>query len=198
MKALWLPFVLVVAACQVAEPTPVPLRGEPPRTIAVWPRAGNEATVGNDVLLDGLEAALHGRGYQVVASRVAAELLQAASDGRTEPDPAAMGQVLVCDAVLQLVVREFTAAGTRPLREARWDLEWRLVSTRGEGVVWSFSNRGSWFPPQGDFGDPHRPLDAERDIVPIGGDPRITYRNANELAASLHRMALSHLPPRSR
>jgi hypothetical protein len=30
--------------------------------------------------------------------------------------------------------------------------------------------------------------------VPIGGDPRVTYRDATELMAALHRFAMSHLP----
>lgn len=196
MAILWL--ALLAPACRVGEPELVALRGDLPKSIAVWPFVGPQFDAASELLLEGIEVAVRGRGYQVVPAAVASELLRALGPGIAEVEPAAMGQTLSCDAVLQLVVRDFEAAGSRPLREARWDLEWRLISTRGGGVVWSYPHHGTWAPPPENFGDVHRPLDAEPDIVPMGGDPRITYRNANELVASLHRMALSFLPSRSR
>jgi hypothetical protein len=180
-----------LAACRVGEPTPEPVRGELPRVVAVWPRAV-AADANGDCCLAGLDQALRGRGYRAVPVAVAAELLAAAPVAPA--GPAAAGAVLGCEAVMELVVGEFTASGARPLREAQWDLQWRLVSTRGAGVVWSQTLRGRWVAPTRDFGDPHRPLDAEPEIVPIGGGAPVTWRDEAELLAALHRTALARLP----
>lgn len=188
-----------VGGCHLGGPATIPLRGEPPDVVAVWPfvAVGQEALAG--LLLPPLDEALRPRGYRVVVSAVAARLLEAAGAGAS-PVPASAGPALGADAVLELLVRDFEASGERPLRHARWDLEWRLWSTRGGGVLWSFAQRGSFQAAPQAAADPHRPLDAEPDIVPIGGAGASGYRDATELAAVLHRDAMARLPaaPRMR
>lgn len=179
--------------CRLGGPATIPLRGEPPDVVAVWPRLAAGQQPFAELLLPPLDEALRPRGYRVVVSAVAARLLEAAGTG-ADVTPASAGPALMADAVLELQVRDFEASGDRPLRHARWDLEWRLWSTRGGGVLWSFVHRGSYRAGPQAAADPHRPLDAEPDIVPIGGGAASGYRDAGELLAVLHRDALARLP----
>jgi hypothetical protein len=186
--------LLAAAACRVGEPEPVPIRGDAPRAVAVWPFP--QAPEGADVplLLGGVTRSLAERGYRTTSPEVAAELLRAGGRDAATPPTAEAAATLAADAVLFLVVREFAAEGRRPLRDASWDLEWRLLSARSGGVLWSFSHRGTWHPPLARDENPHRALDATPDVVPIGGHRELHFRDAEELLASLHRMALARLP----
>ncbi len=196
MRRGWASLLVLAAAC-ATPPTSLPVRGDLPRTIAIWPDVGAEFAAARALLLTGLEPALRARGYSVVPADVAAELLRAASPDGRRPTPAASGRVLAAEAVLQLVPNDFGVVGVDPLREATWDLEWRLVSTQGAGIVWSCPQRGSWRRATDDGRDPHRALDAPPEVVPFGGGPR-NWRDAAELVAALHRQALSRLPSRPR
>ena len=192
-----LALVSLAAACHVGAPPPVPVRGDMPRTIAVWPMLGELHQPGCETLLPGLDAALRQRGHHIVTWQVARELLRDTDVSSPQQMPQELARMLGADATMQLVVREFAAAGTRPLREAHWDLEWRLVSLRSGSVIWSTTHRGGWVPPR-DEADPNRPLDAEPEVVPIGGRVSFVYRDAGELVAALHQQAMAQLPPRSR
>jgi hypothetical protein len=186
---------LAAGACQLGgAPAPTPLRGDTPRTIAVWPVVAASHQAHRELLLDGLDEALRARGHRAIPWAVVREMVDDATGEAPADVVLAATDRVTADAALQLVVRDFDALGTRPLQDARWDLEWRLVSLTRQGVLWSWSNRGSWQPTLRDRGDPHRALDADPEIVPIGGEPRVTYRDAAELVQSLHRLALSHLP----
>ncbi len=198
--AVWIALAagIGVAGCRLGEPAPAPLRGDAPAAVVVWPLLDRGHDASRELLLEDLGAAMGQRGYRVIPFRVASASLDGLAASEAMATPEALGRSLAADAVLQLVVRDFAATGMRPLRDARWDLEWKLVSLRGQGLLWSWTSRGSWQPRAADFGDPHRALDAEPMIVPIGGDPRVTFRDASELVASLHRLALSHLPAGSR
>lgn len=196
MRGPWACAAVLAAACTTA-PEPLPVRGELPRTIAVWPDVGAEFAPARDLLLTGMEQALRARGYAVVPAGVARELLHAATLDAASVTPAASGRVIAADAVLQLVPRAFVAVGAQPLHEATWDLEWRLVSARGGGTVWSCPASGSWRRAIDDGRDPHRALDAPPELVPFGGGPR-NWRDAADLVAALHRQALAQLPPRPR
>lgn len=192
--------VLVVGVGCTLGPPPVellPVRGPLPRVIAVWPIVEAPFDASRDGLLGGLEAALRARGHTVVPAAVAQELLDATAAPSPQVAPAELRQRLGADATLQFVITGFTAEGARPLREAQWDLTWRLVSLHDGGVQWSCTQRGHYVPPR-DVGDPHRALDAEPDVLPIGGDPRLVYRDGRELLAALHRLAMAQLPARSR
>lgn len=183
---------LACAACQGLAVEPLPLRGEVPRTIAVWPFPLSAADADSDLVFTGLVQALGARGYRVVSPAVGVQLL---AEANLDPSaaPAAVGPVLGADALLQIVVRDLQATG-RPLQQATWDVEWRLRSSRDGGLLWSFAHRGTWQPSAADFGDPHRPPDAEPEIVPIGGRGERRFHDAAELVASLHRMAMAKLP----
>lgn len=203
----WLAWLLV-GACRIGGAVePVPLVGSAPTVVVVWPvleaagatAAGATAAgaAAADDLLHGLDVVLRLRGYRVVPPRVAEQMLLDA--GIAVPtfaavDLAAVGKVLLADAVLRLVVREFAAAAEEPLQQARWDVEWNLVSTRGLGVQWSFAHHGSWRARDRDQQDPLRRLDAEPDIVPVGGNRTPGFRSRADLAHWLHRHALEHLP----
>lgn len=193
-----LAFVVLASSCTFGSPapTPVPVRGDMPHTIAVWPVVDDGHTP-RDTLLAGLDAALRQRGHHILTWQVAQELLRGTEVSSPQAAPAAAARALGADGAMQFVVREFTAAGSRPLREAHWDLEWRLVSLRSGTVLWSTTHRGGWVPPR-DAADPNRPLDAEPDVVPIGGRAPFVYLDAAELLAALHQQAMAFLPPRSR
>ena len=190
-RAAWLLLVLGVA-CQA----PAPVADAPLLAVAVWPGLGEFDRLG-DLLLPPLEQALRERHCRVVPANVARELLADVGAAAPQDAPAAVARALAVPTVLQLVVREFTASGARPLREARWDFEWRLVSLPSGAVTWSHSERGSWTPPRADFGDPHRRLDAEPQVVPIGGDGEFLYRDARELVLARHLLATKLLVQRA-
>jgi hypothetical protein len=139
--------------------------------------------------------ALAARGYRPTSPAVAAQLL--ADRGlvvATAPPSIAAAEALAVDAVLVVVVRGLSARGRAPLLEAQWDLEWRLLAKATGNVLWSHAHRGGYRHRQDDFGDPHRPLDAEPEIVPIGGRGQRPYHSAEELLATLHRLAMARLP----
>lgn len=189
--------VLAAAGCAFGGPATVPLRGDVPETVAIWPLVAPPFAAERELLLHGLDAAAGARGYRIVTYAVGEQLLNDAQLLAADADVTRAGQVLRADAVLMLHVREFTASGERPLQQARWDLEWRLESTRGGGVVWSFPHHGSWRPSQYQD-DPSRALDADPEIVPIGGRSVSSFRDRGDLVAWLHRLAMSHLPERER
>lgn len=195
----WLAAFAVAAGCTFspAPPAPLPLSGPMPRVVVVWPILPDAFRPHGELLLGSLGAALRARGHTVVPWAVAQELLLDTPVAAPQDAPAELRERLGADAALQLVVTDFTAEGTRPLREAQWDLAWRLVSLRDGQLQWSCTQRGHYVPPR-DVADPHRALDAEPDVVPIGGDRRIVYRDAAELIAALHRLAMAQLPAGSR
>lgn len=188
-----------LAGCTFGPPpvAPLPLAGPLPRVVAIWPFLPDAYRPHGELLLGSLAAALRARGPAVVPWAVAQELLRETLAASPQEAPAELRERLGADAALQLVVTDFAAQGTRPLREAQWDLTWRLVSLHDGQLQWSCTQRGHYVPPR-DVADPHRAFDAEPDVVPIGGDRRIVYRDAAELVAALHRLAMAQLPARSR
>lgn len=190
--ALAAPLLVALGACRFGDPEPTPLRGPEPAVVAIWPHIAKEFAPARATLLAGLDGAVRARGYRVVTSPVAAEMLAAAGVA-ADADPAAAGLALGADAVLVCAVRSFAAAGERPLQQAEWDLTWRLVSTRGMGELWSWNDRGTWLRPRADGRAPGEPLDALPEVANVGGGP-VTYRGADELCAALHRSAMLRLP----
>lgn len=188
------------AACRVGEAEPVPIVGEGPRSIAVWPLPAvsdggeGDAPIATDLVHAGLVQAVIARGYRTTGPAVAVQLLAQRGQSAATPAAAAAREALAVDAVLHVLVRELTARGRAPLQEAQWDLEWRLIASTTGAVVWSFAHRGGYRHRHDDFGDPHRPLDAEPEIVPIGGRGQRPFRDAEELLATLHRLAMERLP----
>lgn len=197
---------LLLAACHVPVITPEPLAGPAPRSIGIWP--WSRSPEGPDVaeprtaaaLLTDLDRAARSRGYRVPAREVGATLLADAGIAAlptTGDGLRALGRVLDAEALLVLTVREFAAEG-EPLQRARWDLQWQLLSLRGHGTLWSYEHHGAWAQRPFADEDPLRPLDAEPDVVPIGGDRARSCRSVAELAAQLHQLAMAHLPPAGR
>jgi len=190
--ALAAALLLALGACRFGDPEPMPLRGPEPAVVAIWPHVAQEFAPARATLLAGLDGAVRARGYRVVTSPVATEMLAAAGVA-ADADPTAAGLALGADAVLVCAVRSFAAAGERPLQQAEWDLTWRLVSTRGLGELWSWNDRGTWLRPRADGRAPGEPLDALPEVANFGGGP-VTYRGADELCAALHRSAMLRLP----
>lgn len=194
--------LVVVAGCRIAaDVRETPLHGPAPESIGVWPFV-DAADAGDRDLLAGLDVALQRRGYRGPSREVGTALLfdatPAPSPSFADNEPAALGRRMDVDAILVLQVRRFVADdATGRLRSAAWDLRWRLWSTRGHGVLWSFDHAGSWQPPRGDE-DPLRRLDAEPDIVMFGGDRSTNFRDVRDLTTWLHRHAMEHLPAGSR
>lgn len=191
---------LLLAACHVPVITPEPLAGPVPRSIGIWPVANEAAGPHAWELLEGLDRAVRARGYRVPSREVCYRMLFDSVTTAPTPtlgDVEGIGILFDVEALLVLEVRQFQAEGDR-LRSASWDLQWRLLSTRGHGTLWSYEHHGNWA--QRPFADenPLRPLDAEPDLVPIGGDRTRSFHAVAELAAQLHQMAMAHLPAAGR
>lgn len=184
----------LLPACRIGGAEPSPLAGPAPAAVAVWPFALGEHAVPDAVLTTGLEASLARRGYRVLAPAVAAQLLADARLDAATTDWVAVGKALRVDAVLQVHARQLDVERDDWLESARWDLEWRLWSTRGAGAQWRFEHHGTWRRRQPEPGNALRPLDAQPDIVPIGGDRTPNFRDEQELFAWLNRFAMDHLP----
>ena len=184
--------MLALAGCRVPEPA-VPLRGPQPDVIAVWPQVPAALAAERALLVTGLDVALRARGYRVMAQAVSDQMLTDAGLLGEDADRERVGRALGADALLQLEVREFAAAGTRPLRAARWDLRWRLVDGKTGAELWSFEHHGTATGNAYDTGDPLRAFDAEPEIVPIGGRGPQGFRDAIDLVSWLHRHAFAHL-----
>jgi hypothetical protein len=186
-----------LGGCQLTTFEPTPLRGPSPQGVAVWPTVAEAAKPFERDLLAGADAALRGRGYHAPSVAVAAQLLGERGllkPGAEPADLARIGKELGVDAVLCFDVRQFEVPGGGTFASARWDVGWRLLSTRGHGVLWEHEHHGAWVRRDLDTSDPHRALDAEPDYVQFGGDRQRNFRDVADLAASLHRMACAHLP----
>lgn len=201
MRALLLSFVCFVGAvgCRVGGAVEVvPLRGMAPESIAIWPEVASDPPTTSSAWFAGLPTALHQRGYRVVTDGVARQMLADAGESTTLADPIAAGRHLQVEAVLEIAVRAFEFSVERGVLEnARWDVEWRLLSTRGAGVQWRYVHHGSWRRADRRTDDPLRRLDQNpdaRDIVPIGGNRMPGFRDAAELIAHLNREAMQRLP----
>ncbi|MEO6596312.1 MAG: hypothetical protein ABIP94_16305 [Planctomycetota bacterium] len=193
-RSLFLCTLLAAGGCRLGQAEPVALHGPAPRSVVVWPRLPEAFADVEQSLLAGLDIALRRRGYDVHSVAVGRQLLLEADLLTLEPELARVSALLAVDAVLQLDVGEFTASSDGLLQRARWDLGWRLLSTRGEGELWHYSHHGTWQRRELDTGDPLRRFDEEPDIVPIGGRGAPNFRDVVDLAAWLHRFALERLP----
>jgi len=187
----------LLAGCRFSMVEPQPLTGPQPSGVAVWPSLPVDFAEDEAALLTGLDLAVRSRGYRTTSLEVGRQLLSEAglwvSHAEAPRDAAAVGRALGVDALLLLEVREFEATRGE-FRDARWDLVWRLVSTRGGGVLWQYAHHGTWNRSREQRVDPLRRLDAEPDIVPIGGPRAWDFRSTADLAANLHWLALAHLP----
>lgn len=187
----------LLVGCGVgAEPAPLPLpwRGPEPASIAVWPVA--VGLDGAPELLAGLDVALRSRGYRVpslaVGSTLLAEAGVAIADDGSPADAAAAGQALGVDALAVLAVERF-AGEFEPWRAVQWAFTWRVVSTRGHGVLWEWHHDGAWQRQVRDDGDPVPRVDDGLQPVAIGRrEP--SFRSAAEVVAWVHRLASQRLP----
>ncbi|MCA8975167.1 MAG: hypothetical protein KDC98_10615 [Planctomycetes bacterium] len=194
---------LALAGCRFSTVEPTPFVGRMPTAIAVWPGVHADYAAFSPSLSSGLDAALAGRGYHMVSMAVGRQLLGDAGlwrDDLAQPaDLAVAGDVLAVDAILVFEVRDYedrSDDGGRRLLQARWDLGWRLLSTRGDGVLWQHSHHGNWRRRDEDGFDPLHRLDAPPATVPLGGDGSWRFRDREDLMANLHLLAMQHLPRR--
>jgi hypothetical protein len=191
--------LLLASACRFGDVIPIPIRGDEPQVVAVWPIAEGASPPRDELWFVGLAAALSRRGYRVIPPGVTAELLR--QEGlASASDLADIGRALRADALMRFDVKSFDADGERSLRSADWDLEWQLISTRGQGSQWAFEHRGYWQQIDADPFDPARSLDwhhQQPDIIPIGGLGGPNFRGPDELLARLHGQAMAHLPMRA-
>lgn len=183
----------VCGACRLgAVPEPIPFRGAGPTKILVWPMVAAEFAAQQPLLWTGLDQAVRRRGYPVVTSAVAMQLLVVDGALPDAADGAAIRAATGADAVLRLFVHAFRTEGDRP-HLADWDLGWELTSTVTGAVTWEFAHHGHW--ERRAPIDPHPPrgLDEEGPPVMFGDRPQ-DFRDAVELVAWLHRFAMEHLP----
>lgn len=185
-----------LGACRIGGVEPLPISGVVPEVVAVWPVAIGAVPPESAVWFAGLSSALGRRGYRVLTPGITRELL-GGLDLALNVTNTDIGRALRADALLRLEVREFEAEGSTALQHAQWDLVWRLVSTRGHGVQWSYHHHGSYQQTARGTYDPGRSLDvhhAPPEIVPIGGRGPRGFRDAAELLAQLHNSAMERLP----
>jgi hypothetical protein len=205
LSALW--WFCLLPACQVAQVAPTPVAGVEPATLAVWPHldAGIEGVVAAEVLLP-LDGAMRRRGYQVPSTAVVQRLLADRGHLAAAPDAEALGmlsELFGAEAVMVVEVRYWESDG-EPLRHARWDLSWRLVSASDSDPArlverWSHTHHGAWRQASPD------PLGLDALARHDGttfpahrGAGAPSYRSAGELLAALHLMAMERLPVRGR
>jgi hypothetical protein len=194
--------LLAGAGCQFAGAVDlVPFTGPAPRTIVVWPDVAGPFAAASATLLTGLDAAVRQRGYRVVSSAVAAQLLADAGLARDpiDGDPSHGDQVrrvTGADAVLQVDVEAFATAADAPderMQRADWDLTWRLVAPGSDAPLWQFAHHGHWDRRPPITVHPHPQLDDEMTPVLFGDHPP-DFRDATDLLAWLHRFAMARLP----
>jgi hypothetical protein len=111
---------------------------------------------------------------------------------------AELGAATGADALLFVDVQSFEADGVRPLREAHWDLRWRLVAAATGAEIWSFDSAGSWRHSDTDPGNTQPRPDGLLQPVPIGGPSVPSFRDDVDLLSWLHRTAFDRLPRASR
>jgi hypothetical protein len=188
------PFLLlaVVAGCRVGGAEPIPFRGAAPKTILVWPVVDEPFTDWQPTLLTGLDVAVRRRGYVVVASAVARQLLGDAGLSLDAVHGEQVHGATGADAVLRLIVHEFRAQGER-LQRADWDLAWELTATVDGAVLWQFSHHGHWERRVPIEAHPHPRTEEDQPPV-LFGDREPDFRDASDLAAWLHRFAMERLP----
>ena len=178
---------------------PLPLVGDAPQTIAIWPFVAGGQPPDDELWFTGLAYQLGRRGYRVIAPGITRELLLASDLTASFDDAATVGRALMADAVLHLELREFNARTSGSLQQARWDIAWRLVSTRGQGQQWTYGSHGRWRQGDRDPIDATRRFDemaTPRPIVPIGGHRLPGFRDLPDLLAYLNRGAMERLPAR--
>lgn len=190
--------LLSLSACRIgAEPEPIPIDGPAPEVIAVWPAASGAEPPGAELWFTGLSNALSRRGYRVLPPAVTSELLRTSDLATAAVNEQGIGRALRADALLQLRVHQFEATANPALQTADWHLEWRLLSTRGLGIQWTFTHQGHYQQVDPDPFDPARSVDEHRhlpDLAPIGGPRHPNFQTPRDLLAHLHNQAIAHLP----
>jgi len=194
---------LMAAACAACGTTaaPRPLLGPAPRSIVIAPpHAGSGALPPPAAVAFGADRALRGRGYHVLGLAVGFDLLRANDLVRVaweeQQGLGRIGTELDVDAVLVIDVRRWEVDGSDRFDGASYDLGWRLLSTRGAGLLWENQLQGDYRRPVSEPLDPTRRPDAQPAVMPFGGQRVPTFREPADLAAALHTAALSDLPPR--
>jgi len=191
--------LLLFTSCHLRSVSTTPIRGEVPSSVIVLPlrNSSGQPLVDLAALASGADQAVRARGYRVLPLQVGFDLVRDHGFGvGIEPDRAVMHRVFLAtgvDAVLLIDVESWSVGG-RPLETAAWSILWRLISTKGNGELWSHREEGEWARRAAPTLDPTLAADSEPDVLPIGTLRDRDYRSAVELVGVLHRTAMARLP----
>lgn len=194
---------LAVASCSWSSVPTTPLRGETPASVLVLVpqsmRVGPQADLRS--LAFGADRALVARGYRALPLGAGFDLARRygqVSGGETEEEALRRLHFQAgVDAVLHVEVADWEVSGERRFEHARWDLTWRLCSTKGGAEIWRHRLQGQWHR----VDDPMThatPVSEEPPPVEVGGSRAMSFASERDLVASLHRAAMERLPERER
>jgi hypothetical protein len=191
--------IAAAGACRIEPVAPTPLAGPMPTALVIAPPRDDTGIVGlGDAIMSGCEIAMRARGYRVLPLGVGYDLFRTAPLPPV-PGPAELQRVRAAmdvDAVLLVEVLAFDADAS-PFDAAKWDLQWRLLSTRTGEQIWQHRETGSWHRDRGGPVDPTQAPDAPPRVQPFGQPPPQNFQSVRDLAAALHRAAASRLPRRN-
>lgn len=200
--AAWI-LVVAAAACSWSKVPTTPLRGPVPSAVLVLlPRATGPSAIANPTSLAfGADRALQQRGYRALPLGVGFDLARrygTRGPGETEDDGLRRLHFQAgVDAVLHVEVADWQTSGDRRFESARWDLTWRMCSTKGDGELWTHRSQGQW--QRIDEPVSHaRPVDDAPPPVEVGGTRPESFASERDLVAALHRAAMQYLPERDR
>ncbi len=191
----------LLAACAFGV-VETPLRGPAPRSVLVLLPRDRTGLPDRDVrsLAFGADRALQERGYRALPLDVGFALASRCGDvADAAPGLDELQQLQRAadvDAVLQIVVDGWDLDDDRRLGAATWDIEWELVAVKDGQQLWRHRERGSWHRAPPEREDPTRAPDAEPPTLPFGSLRPRDFRDADDLAATLHRAAMARLPRR--
>jgi hypothetical protein len=201
-RGWWLGAAMFASGCGAPPVAVTPLRGPAPKGVLVLPPQDDTGAGRRDArdLAWFADRALQERGYRALPLDVGFDLARRFGPGPGQPllpaDLLRLGRAAAVDAVLTIDVAAFETEGSRPLQSAQWDVAWTLVGVADAAPLWQYRGRGTWHRAPPDPGDLMRPIDAEPEVVPVGGMRPRDFRDERELAATLHRDAMARLPRR--
>lgn len=201
--ALSLAVALATASCSWSTVPTKPLRGDSPSSVLVMVPRSTRTGPQPDLrsLAFGADRALVLRGYRALPLGAGFDLARRygqVTGGETEEEALRRLHFQAgVDAVLYVEVADWEVTGERRFENARWDLTWRLCSTKGGGELWSHQLQGQWHR----VDDPMShatPVSEEPPPVEVGGSRAVSFASERDLVASLHRAAMERLPERER
>ena len=194
---------LVLAACGSARVATTPFSGPPPTAVLVLPpRAlGTGDSVDLRFFAYGADRALQSRGYRSLPLGAGFDLWRRFGASRPdEPEVDVLRRLqhqAGIDAVLLLEVSDWRVQQDSRLRNADWDVTWRMIEAATGAEIWRHRLQGQWSRAQ-ESPTQARTWTEEPPPVEIGGTRGESFASERELAAGLHRSALARLPAMTR